>query len=342
MEAHPLRERIATSGYAELISWDLPASRPSPVAMEPNPGAVTALAYSPDGSLLATASWRGSSDPREVSIRDGNTGQVRDRISGPDIVYALAFDPTGERLACGDRVGHVVFWDLVTRRPVRQFVTGSAVWSIVTLDHPRRLVTHGKDAVLLFNLESGELEKTVDLGGGGIRRLAADRARSRLVVGFGSGAIASLSLPDLTPGPRLDGAHHGNVDCLALSPDGRLLATGAADRRVVLRDAISFETLLSFPLWTGTLRDLTFDSTGRRLAIVGTNCDVDLWDLAALSDGLADLGLAWDRPAPAVVSSTGPAPAGEPLRPAVPVIRRPDATAPAAPERGRSRGSRLG
>ena len=64
--AHPRLERITTSGYSELISWDLSVSRPSPVAMEPNPGAVTSLAYSPDGSLLATASWRWRSDPREV------------------------------------------------------------------------------------------------------------------------------------------------------------------------------------------------------------------------------------------------------------------------------------
>ena len=120
------------------------------------------------------------------------------------------------------------------------------------------------------------------------------------------------------------------MECLALSPDGRLLATGVADHYVVLRDAITFETLLNFPLWTGNVRDLTFDSRGRQLAIVGTNCDVDLWDLAALSDGLKDLGLAWDRPAPAVDSSSGPAPAGEPLRPAIPVIRRPDHTAPAS------------
>jgi WD40 repeat protein len=221
-----------------------------------------------------------------------------------------------------------------------QFETGSAVSSIVYLDRPRRLVTHRKDAVLLYNVESGELEKKVDLvGGNAIRRLAADQARSRLVVGFGSGAIARLSLPDLTPLSRLEDAHHGNVDCVALSPDGRLLATGAADRRVVLRDAMSFETLLEFPLWTGTLRDLTFDSTGRRLAIVGTNCDVDLWDPAALSDGLADLGLAWDRPAPVPAvdssSSSGPVPVGEHVRPTIPVIRRPGPTALAAPEGGR-------
>ena len=159
--------------------------------------------------------------------------------------------------------------------------------------------------------------------------------RSRLVVGFQGGAIASLSLPDLTPGRRLENAHDGSVDCLALSPDGRLLATGGADHRVVLRDAMSFERLLGFPLWAGNLRDLTFDFTGRRLAIVGTDCNVDLWDLTALYDGLTEIGLAWDRPVPAVVPASGPAPAGEHLRPAVPVIRRPGATHPAALERAR-------
>jgi hypothetical protein len=82
------------------------------------------------------------------------------------------------------------------------------------------------------------------------------------------------------------------VPCLALSPDGRLLATGGADHRVVLRDAMSCETLLGFPSWAGNLRNLTFDFTGRRLVLAGTACDVDLWDLAAFSDGLTDIGLA--------------------------------------------------
>ena len=68
---------------------------------------------------------------------------------------------------------------------------------------------------------------------------------------FKSGAIGSVSLPDLTPGPRLENAHEGSVECLALSPDGRLLATGGADHRVVLRDAMSFETLLTSPCGPG-------------------------------------------------------------------------------------------
>jgi serine/threonine protein kinase/WD40 repeat protein len=326
--AHPRLERLTTSGYRELSTWDLSISRPSPVVIGPNPGAVTSLAYSPDGSLVAVAGG-------QILIRDGSTGKVQGQFSGPSPwIDALAFDPAGGRLASGDIAGNVILWDLATSRPVQRFATGARVYSIVFLDRPRRLVTHGKYAVLLFNLESGKLERKVDLPGGGIQKLVADRERSRLVVGFESGALGSLSLPDLTPGPRLEKAHGGSVACLALSPDGRLLAS-ASDHRVVLRDAASFEPLLRFPPWEGTLRDLTFDAQGRRLAIVGTGNDVDLWDLDALRDGLTEVGLGWDRPAPAVVPAAGLAPEGEPRRPAVPVIRRPGTIDPGALEEAR-------
>jgi WD40 repeat protein len=315
--AHPRLDRLATSGYTELNSWDLSVPRPAPVAFEPNPGAVTSLAYSPDGSLLASASWPQTANPTEVAIRDADTGKIRTRFSRPWIVWALAFDPTSERLACGDAGGNIVVWDVHTNRFVQQLATGSTVYSILFLG-AGSLVTHGKDSVLLFDLESGKLERKVDLAGGGIKKLAADEGRSRLVVGSQSGAILSLSLPGLAPGPRLENAHNSSVECLALSPDGRLLAS-ASDHRVVLRDAMSLETLLSLPIWAGTVRNLTFDFKGRRLAVVGTDSDVDLWDLAALREGLAALGLAWDRPAGAPAAAL--VPEREHVRPVIPVIR---------------------
>jgi WD40 repeat protein len=318
--ADPRRERLTTTGYTELLSWDLSAGRPAPVVLGTNPGAVTALAYSPDGSLLATASWRGT-EPRAVVIRDGNTGKVRGQLAVPHVVDALAFDPRGERLAGGDIAGNVVVWDLVTNRPVQKFATGAEVRALLYLERPRGLLTHGKDAVLLINLETGKLDRKVELAGGAIRALTADQARSRLVVGHQSGALATLALPDLTPGPSLKGAHEGNVDGLALSPDGRLLASAGADHRVVLRDATSLEPLLGFPPWAGFPRDLTFDAGGRRLAVVGTDSDVDLWDLAALRAGLTALGLAWDRPAAVVVPTPARGSEGEQVQPAVPVVR---------------------
>lgn len=319
--AHPRLDRIATAGYTELMSWDFSMPRPTPGPMGPSFGAATALAYSVDGSMLATASWRGL-EPRQVEIRDANSGNVRSRVSGPEVAWALAFDLAGERLASGDDKGTVVIWDLATGRPVQQFGTGSAIHALIYLDRIRRLATHGKNEVLCFDSESGKLERRVDLFGGEIRMLAADLAHGRLYVGLQGGAICALSLPDLAPAIRLERAHEGSVDCLALSPDGRLLVTSGDDQRVVLRDASTLETILAFPVWAGTVRDLTFDCKGRRLAIVGTDSDVDLWDISALRDGLTALGLSWDRPAPDTDSATRPPPKGEHVRPAVPVIHK--------------------
>ena len=47
------------------------------------------------------------------------------------------------------------------------------------------------------------------------------------------------------------------------------------------------------------MRDMAFDSASRRLAIVGTDSDLELWNIAALEDDLADVGLAWNPPASA-------------------------------------------
>jgi serine/threonine protein kinase/WD40 repeat protein len=320
--SHPWLERLATAGAAELSVWDLSASHPAPVRLQTNAGQVNSLVYSPDGSRLAVATWdpRGNSNLHEITIRDADTGKVQGRITGPGIFRSLAFDPAGGRIASGDDPGNVVLWDLATSHAVLKVATGSTVYSIGFLDRPRRLVAKLEHSVLLFNLESGKEERKVDFAGVALSKLVIDRKRNRLVVGYHSGAIASLSLPDLTAGIRVESANEGQVWSLALSPDGRLLATGH-DHRVVLRDAETFEVLLRLPAWDGTLRDLTFDCTGRRLAVVGTGSDVDVWDLEALRDGLTKVGLAWDRPAP-VDAAAGLPPGGEDLRPAVPLIRR--------------------
>lgn len=121
----------------------------------------------------------------------------------------MVFDPKGKRLAYGDGAGNVVVWDLAANRPVQKFETGSTIRSLLYLDRVRSLVTHGKNAVFLFNLESGKLQRKIDLAGGEIRRLVADDGRNRLVVGLESGAVGALSLPDLTPGVRVENGHEG-------------------------------------------------------------------------------------------------------------------------------------
>jgi WD40 repeat protein len=318
MASHPRLEQFTTLGGG-LLAWNASTPRPTFRRLGPEARACRVLAYNPDGTLLATGGESGSTAGQTL-VLDARSGEIRRRIPGVGVPYALAFDDSSQRLASGDVSGNLVVWDLASNRCLRQFATGSGIRSIAFLDGDRRLVTHGDDSVLVYDLQTGGVNRRAKLQGG-IRSFVVDRQRGRLIVAQMNGAISSLSLPGLTLGLGLESAHLGAVVCVALSPDGRLLATGGEDHRVVLRDPMTFEAMLYFPEWTRTLRDMAFDCTSRRLAIVGTDSELELWDLAALSDGLTGVGLSWDRPSLAAVSTSG-ASGGRPWEtPEVVVVR---------------------
>lgn len=314
--AHPRSEQIVTSGYSELMTWDISQGRPTPHSIGPNPGSVTSLAYSPNGSHIAVCSGK-------IVIRESDSGKVVSEFGDTVFAWAMVFDPTGKQLICGKSGGGITVWDIATRRPLQEFATDSTIWSIAHLKHSRRIVSHDQNTIFVFDLETKRMEKQVKLGG--VERFVVDPSESRLFVGLADGGIATLSLPDLALEKRVENTHDGGVVCMAVSPDGRLLSTvGATDRSVVLRDAKSLQSLLKFPEFeAGKIRDLCFDSTGRRLAFVGTGSEVHLWDLDALGHDLTAIGLAWDQPAPDVVTSTDVANPADDAPLAMSVLRRP-------------------
>ena len=206
--------------------------------------------------------------------------------------------PRGRRIASGDSSGTVLLFDVESGRILRREKVGdSAVRSLVFRDEGRELLVGLRQGtVALFDLEESRPPRRIELPDG-CWRLAVDSRRNRAVVGDDQGAVLALSLPDLTVVHRLAKAHQGAVEALALTPDGRLLATGGGDRRVVLRDAQTFEAILAFPAWTALVEDLGFDASGRWLAYLGADVDVNLWDLKMVHDELAAIGLAWDQAA---------------------------------------------
>jgi WD40 repeat protein/serine/threonine protein kinase len=326
-----------TSGADDhkIIVWDLDSGRPAR-QWAAHEVFVTALAYSGDGAMLASARGVGGSQG-DFSIRlwDAQTGTLRKRLAGhAGGVYTLAFEPTSRRLASGDAGGTVMLFDVDSGRVVRREKAGPAlVRSVVFLGGGRHLLVGLQSgSVALFDLEQAGAPRQVTLPDG-CYRLVVDSRTSRAIVGGSKGALSALSLPDLAVVQRLATGHDEAVEAIALSPDGRLLATGGRERRVVLRDARTFDPLLAFPAWTGVVKDLAFDASGRWLASAGADSDIDCWDLEMVHDELAALGLAWDQAAPPSLS-TGELASAERSRPPFPVIR-PGISDPAALEKAR-------
>ena len=210
-------DRWAVSGGYDgrLIWWDL-VWGVRVRAVEGHSKWVRAVSSSPDGSTIASVA-----DDMVCCLWDAETGAKRHELRGhepmtphhfPSMLYACAFSPDGKQLATGDKVGHIVVWDVATGRPV------------TTLEAP-----------VMYTWDPTQRRHSI----GGIRALAFSPDGQSLAVG-GIGKIgnidhlegqARVEVFDWRKGERLQtfsDLPKGIVERLVFQPDGgRLLAVGA-------------------------------------------------------------------------------------------------------------------
>jgi WD40 repeat protein len=133
---------------------------------------------------------------------------------------------------------------------------------------------------------------------------------SRLFLGAGtgeSGAVVVVNTSTWRPERRILAS--GVVNSVATSPDGRLLAVGYDSGQVLLADAITYRLVRSLTAHVGAVRSLAFSPDGSRLAAVGGNKRLDVWEVADGRSmferppylGGAGLSVQWQRDGSTVV-----------------------------------------
>jgi WD40 repeat protein/tetratricopeptide (TPR) repeat protein len=299
---HPVKPVLASGGSDRtVILWDLATGLPRHrwTAASNNP--IRFAAYAPGGGLLAVGLGSfNTSSGRDftVELRDPETGAVRRRLEGPrGNIDALAFDPSGDRLAAGSADGTTHVWDARTGAVVWRWDDPAPAAGVAFLGGGRVVTADAAGHVAVRDPAGGETVRRTTVPGR-VSRAAVAPGDDRLAVGGGDGGLLLLSLPDLGPTAVAEKAHAGPVTAVAFSPDGRLLATGGGDRQVVLWDGRTCRRLCSLPQKTD-VHDLAFDPDGLRLAVSTSEELITLWNLALVRPELAAVGLDWGGPSPA-------------------------------------------
>jgi len=260
------------------------------------------VAYSPDGSLVAlgfSGLSNGEFPPRPhpdvrkcgcVQIHDAESGKRLRRIETYGDLVDLRFSPDGKYLAAarlfatpeGLQLDEVRVWTVADGRLAQVFERCHALAFSPKEPH---IVVLGPKKCAEFELASGKRLRTIDELGGAIGVQFVDESRLMGVVRVESEpAQYALRLVDGTSGKKLreSAGLQEPFYRAAVSPDGRVVATGHQAGIVLVWDAAELKPLAKLEMTTRGIAHPFFSPDGELLAAGDqASGDVVIWQLSS-------------------------------------------------------------
>ncbi len=319
-------EAIDTNGDVSTASFYIAQSSPYLITtLEGHSSDVPSVAFSSDGSTLASGSWDSTivlwdMDTRErMAVLEGHTHGVT----------SVAFSSDGSTLASGSLGGEILLWDVAAREAVGALEGYTERISEVAFSPDGRTLAAGgwwDDTVKLWDVATREEVATVQMHTDPILSVAFSPDGSILASALGDNTIllwdvaaqeeiATLKRQSIiyamvfSPDGSILASASGDgttvlwdvatrrkittiegdwawVNSMAFSPDGSTLASGTAIGTVIMQNVLSGNIDQRFP-HTGAVTSVAFSPDGTMLAAASTDDRIELWDTSE-----------WVRPRP--------------------------------------------
>jgi WD40 repeat protein len=264
------------SGIIKL--WDVGTSREIRT-LRGHTGAITSLAFSPDGRILGS----GGND-RTIRLWDVATGhELRNMAVQTDGPSSVAFSPDGKMIANGSGgkdVGSVEIWATNTGKKLKdlQGHQGKVV-SVAFSPDGRQLISSGEDnRIQLWDVTT---KLPVKILSGGISEpithIVYDPDGKKFVYASYNGTI-KLWDPETSSRPKVLN-NPEPVTSVEYSPNGKMFVSGGLNKNILLWDARTGRKVHDLKGHTNNAKYAQFSPDGKLVVSASDDKTVRLWDV---------------------------------------------------------------
>ncbi len=271
------------SASAGFGLWDLQNLNAEPQWITGYAGLVSAVAFSPDSTMLATGSEDTTIRLWDVTLQPPKQIGLFRQEGG---ITDVAFSADGQILAASDNEGHItlLYAEGDTWRPAINPLpvhVGGAASLAFNPEGTQLAVGYRDNVIIIWDLDTAQMVGEPLVGHTAPMESVAFSPDGQLLAsGSRDNQVILWDTTDFQMRGRPLRYHTNWVTHVAFSPDNRWLASASRDNRVMLWDVATGENLEQ-PL-TGHrnwVSSVAFSPDGRQLATVSWDKDILLWDV---------------------------------------------------------------